>query len=104
MTRSGPDCYKCKHRGEVPGSAHSRCKHPSTGVAHDNPMLGLFAIFASVGRVPAINADTGLNIKGDPHGIRNGWFNWPFNFDPTWLENCEGFEAKDGTTPSRSPE
>jgi hypothetical protein len=40
-----------------------------------------------------VNPDK-LNIKGNPHGIRNGWFNWPMNFDPTWLEQCEGFHAK----------
>jgi hypothetical protein len=20
-----------------------------------------------------------------------GWFVWPLNFDPVWLENCDGF-------------
>jgi hypothetical protein len=26
--------------------------------------------------------------------MRNGWFCWPFNFDPVWLEACDGFKAK----------
>ena len=65
---SKPDCYKCKHRRSVPGSCHSACAHPGN--------------------------KTGLNIKGHPHGIRNGWFMWPVNFDPGWLLNCDGFEAK----------
>lgn len=51
-----PDCYKCKYRGNLPGDAHSCCKHPN--------------------------------------GIKNGWFFWPLNFDPVWLENCDGFTAK----------
>jgi len=38
---------------------------------------------------------TGLNVKGHPHGIKNGWFIWPFNFDPVWLENCDGFTPKE---------
>ena len=38
---------------------------------------------------------TNLNIEGNEHGIRSGWFNWPFNFDPIWLENCDGFEDKE---------
>lgn len=33
-------------------------------------------------------------VTGDPHGIRQGWFNWPLSFDPVWLESCEGFEEK----------
>jgi len=55
------DCYKCVHRLSVPGSCHSRCNN------HD-----------------AI-------IKGNEMGIRKGWFNWPLNFDPTWLQDCDGF-------------
>jgi len=23
------------------------------------------------------------------------WFIWPVNFDPVWLENCDGFEPKE---------
>lgn len=86
-----PDCFKCKYREDLPGSEHSRCVHPSTKSLDDNPMLEMFAIFASVGRVAPMAADTGLNIKGDAYGISNGWFNHPWNFDPTWLENCDGF-------------
>jgi hypothetical protein len=39
-------------------------------------------------------------IEGDEHGIRNGWFNHPFNFDPTWLRRCDGFEANDEQLPA----
>lgn len=94
-------CYKCKHRGKVPGSHHSSCNHPM--VANNKPqdsLAGIMAVFASVGRGPAVNVGTEkLNIKASAHGIKNGWFNWPFNFDPVWLENCEGFELKQEATP-----
>lgn len=57
--------------------------------------MELMAIFASVGRVPPVTAmGEAVHVKGNPHGIKNGWFNWPWNFDPTWLETCDGFEAK----------
>lgn len=59
-----PDCYKCKYRKEIPGDAHSRCSNP--------------------------NAE----VEGNPHGIGSGWFHWPINFDPVWLEECDGFEKK----------
>ena len=89
-----PNCYECKYRGDVPGDAHSSCKHPSIG-AHD-PLDQVMAILASVGRTepPTNAAAMTLNIKADPHGVRSGWFNWPFNFDPVWLLSCDGFEAK----------
>jgi hypothetical protein len=58
-------------------------------------MAEILGIFGSIGRTPPIQADTGLNVKGSQHGIERGWFNWPFNFDPTWLESCDGFESKE---------
>jgi hypothetical protein len=30
-------------------------------------------------------------VKGNQHGIDNGWFRWPLNFDPRWLISCSGF-------------
>ena len=93
MEPDKPNCYKCKHKGGVAGSAHSSCKHPSIGEI--NPMEDIMATFASVGRAaPVINSSAkDLNIKGSARGIRAGWFNWPHNFDPVWLESCNGFET-----------
>ena len=72
-TKAKFNCYKCEY-----------------------PMEQILATFASVGRMPAIMKDTKkLNIKGNPYGIRSGWFNWPYNFDPVWLENCNGFKGKE---------
>ena len=56
-----PDCYECQHRNNIPGNAHSSCANP----------------FAKV--------------TGNEHGIINGWFYWPWNFDPIWLTSCTAF-------------
>lgn len=89
-----PNCRECKYMGIIHGDAHSKCTHPSIGKI--DPMSELLGIFASVGRVSPVTheASKKLNIKGNPHGIKNGWFNWPMNFDPLWLENCDGFTPK----------
>lgn len=58
-----PNCYKCAHRRELPGDAHSRCNNHK---AH---------------------------VTANPHGVRMGWFLWPLNFDPTWLVSCDGFST-----------
>lgn len=79
-----PNCYKCIHRRSVPGSSHSACAHPGN-------KTGMFDMFSPEN----INQARKLNIKGHPHGIRNGWFMWPVNFDPVWLLSCDGFEAKE---------
>ena len=61
-----PDCYKCKYRCKIVENAHSRCLAKKA------------------------------SVKGDDYGIKNGWFMWPFNFDPVWLESCNQFkELKD---------
>jgi len=91
-------CRVCIHRREIPGDAHSRCAHPAvegSEVAKD-PLGGVLSILASVGRIkPLMDTDAAreLLISGDPYGIKSGWFNWPWNFDPTWLRTCIGFEG-----------
>ena len=97
MTEKKFNCYECKYRDEVPGSSHSSCKHPGAKSPQENPLANVMAIFASVGRVPPMQAQSRqLNIRGNQHGIKKGWFNWPWNFDPTWLENCDGYLPKNG--------
>lgn len=65
MKETKQDCYKCKHRKDLVGDYHSSCQAKSAVV------------------------------KGHPHGIKNGWFFWPYNFDPIWLVECNSFESKD---------
>jgi len=86
-----PNCYNCKWRGECPGSAHSSCNHPKAKQS-GSELIGLMSVLSG-GKMPPIK--TGLKVKGNEHGIRNGWFNHPYNFDPVWLEECDGFEPKD---------
>lgn len=58
-------CFECKHKRSIPGNCHISCANPDP------------------------------NVKGNPHGIRNGWFFYPFCFDPTWMENkCNNFTPK----------
>lgn len=87
-----PNCWECEYQRDVPGSAHIACAHPSVG---ERPgWEKVMATFASVGRAPPVVGSTPeLSIRGSPHGIAHGWFNWPHNFDPVWLENCDGFRV-----------
>lgn len=90
-----PNCYECKYRQELPGSAHSQCTHPSIG--KPDPMMKAFSVLSGSGRgLPTIDMQKAveLGIKADQHGIMKGWFNWPYNFDPVWLRECKGFEPK----------
>ena len=90
-----PNCYDCKYRGTVSGSVHSSCQHPEAGALNDDPLMNIFAIFASVGRTAPMQGKTTLHIVSHPTGIRRGWFNWPWNFDPVWLLECDGFATRE---------
>ena len=98
------NCYQCRWRGHLPGDAHSKCCHPYNRGVADNPLLKLLGAFAGVGRAdfPAIAADKRLEIRANPAGLRGGWFHYPFNFDPIWLENCKGFAALTEDDPRRA--
>ena len=85
-----PNCYKCKYRRNIAGSCHSSCVHPSLEKIMGDPFIQMLGILAT----PANLNNKELNIKANPHGIRNRWFQFPMNFDPVWLDNCDGFENK----------
>lgn len=57
-------CYNCIWRESLDDTHHSRC------------------------------GNLNCQVKGSKHGIQKGWFFWPFNFDPIWVEECDGFEDK----------
>jgi hypothetical protein len=61
-----PDCYECAFRGGVPGSCHSSCRKWTA------------------------------QVSANEHGIKMGWFAWPFDFDPVWLVSCDSFQPKEG--------
>lgn len=75
-----PDCYKCKYKGSVSGSAHSSCNHPDAKRMIDMIMNSIEP------------EEVKLKVRADQYGIDSGWFNFPFNFDPVWLEECNGFK------------
>lgn len=90
-----PNCYECQYRGNVPGDAHSCCRHPEVADKNRDMFEGLVNLLH--GECTA--AIKKLRICGNEHGIRMGWFMWPANFDPTWLENCDGFKQKEPAHP-----
>ena len=64
------NCYNCAYKGNVPGSAHSTCS---------------FNFVKAEVQLPRAN----------PHGISSGWFNFPIDFDPVWIEGeCKAFSKE----------
>jgi hypothetical protein len=59
-------CHECLFKYNVPGNTHIGCSKPDS------------------------------SVKGDPHGIKNGWFIYPILFDPIWMiVKCRHFKEKE---------
>lgn len=60
------NCYSCVNRRDVPGDCHISCAKPDP------------------------------TVRGNPVGIRGGWFHYPYNFDPIWIVGeCKNYEKKE---------
>ena len=86
-----PNCYKCQYRGVIPGNAHSECKHPIFEVVDGGKFYPTFFMMQGL-RSPF---EKRMNVTYSQHRFDNGWFFWPSNFDPVWLESCDGFTPKE---------
>ena len=64
-----PNCYMCEHRKDADNAEQSGMER--SGCANES-----------------------ANVVGVFHGVQSGWFYWPDNFNPLWLESCDGFTRK----------
>jgi hypothetical protein len=91
------ECYKCKFRGTVSGSAHSSCNFIREANPEDANVLMLESLLAShqvkmTGKIEEQEIDL---VEMNPHGIKNGWCHWPLNFDPVWIDKCAFYQEKE---------
>jgi len=40
-------------------------------------------------------ANRDAKVHVEQYGKENGWGNWPWSFDPTWVDVCNGFKKKE---------
>ncbi len=67
MNEIKTECFKCEHKRSIPGNYHISCLKPDANVCY----------------------------TGHENGRKNGWFSYPFNFDPVWkMVKCENFKEK----------
>lgn len=74
-------CDGCPGLGDVSWTSghHRECNAPGV-------MLGRTLDFAE--RVMlTVHADR-FGVKQNPHGVRNGWAQWPMQMDTIWVESC----------------
>lgn len=86
------ECLKCKHRGTLVNSRHSKCTHPNIEMMlgdHDW-LYDIIRAFASDEYLYELNIMGMRTVFSQPVG--GNWTLFPFNFDPVWLESCTGYE------------
>ena len=90
-----PNCYECKFRTTIPGSAHSCCtviKETAKELGMEESKAVSLEALISLGSAGIKSQSDQPAVKLNPHGVNNGWAAWPLDFDPTWVESCE-FES-----------
>lgn len=86
-------CLTCKHKGRVPNSRHSKCKHPDVLHMDCNTYAMVIKKLAAGDEVIQITSRMGVQFANQ--GVEGNWALWPFNFDPIWLVECLGYEEVD---------
>ena len=86
-------CLKCKYRGHVPNSRHSRCKHPD--VMHMDCNTTAMVIHRLARGEEVIRITGAMGVQFASQGVEGNWALWPFTFDPIWLVECTGFAEVD---------
>lgn len=83
-------CGRCRHRTPIPGDCHISCGAAFS--AEDNPLAGVIALFASVGR--GTYPETTKAVSFHPVIVRwPGSGAWPAAFDEGIVRECSGYEA-----------
>jgi hypothetical protein len=71
--------------------------HPYTEWARNEPLNQMAALLGKRSGLTHCTLDakaSSLRAEFATPGIFKGWALWPVNFDPVWLERCEGFEPR----------
>ena len=67
------NCYLCKHCQKLPNSSYSKCNKAE-------PVSSEL-----IKRPP---------VKIEQYGKIMGWCDWPYRYDPVWVNSCDWYEGR----------
>lgn len=73
------NCHDCRFSKNIPGDCHIAC-----GALINDKAASLLAIHLMIGNYNCVKETMGISFN--PHGVQSGWCNFPFNYDPVWIE------------------
>jgi hypothetical protein len=90
------DCYKCKFRGTLSTTHHSKCGVITYEISPEAKHLAeTLEMSIAAGAHAIVDKTTGEPlVRLNPHGVENGWAIWPLNFDPIWVDFCPFYSPK----------
>lgn len=81
-------CTSCQHRRALPGTVHIRCGHTGVKESRNQELLAVWGY-------PDLGLMGQAGVTCQVHGLRSGWFGWPWNFDPVWLLTCAWYAPEE---------
>lgn len=87
-----PNCRVCIHARKKDYTHHLYCAHPEGKMDGDGSIVKVMTLLKYKKTEIIEGPMTELMIIQSKHGQEKGWCTWPLDFDPIWLENCDGFE------------
>lgn len=77
------NCYNCKFKCNIAGDTHISCNYPKLDQTQKFNISSLLLITPEQG-IQLLKDNFGFSVS--THPIVSGWFNFPINFDPNWIE------------------
>lgn len=76
------NCHNCEYKARIPGDAHISCEYPYIKT-EDRYTFSMLAISQPQQFNEVLNQNFGFTA--DIGALRQGYFTFPLNFDPTWM-------------------
>jgi hypothetical protein len=90
------NCRNCAYSAPALGSSrHLHCRFAETHAPAKTLTLAEVARMATGKNVVA----EAMNLTLNPHGVKNGWAEFPWNYDPIWVEGECRYYSKKGVAP-----
>lgn len=91
------NCHECIYVSQVAGSTHKSCSTLEKLSLDKNIILEIsFLLLLGKIELTYVNDEEKRVpiIEIDEYGKKQGWANWPLDFDPIWVKKCGFFLSK----------
>lgn len=88
---SNLNCGNCKYSQNIAGNTHISCRYPLLSYS-ESTKISMLSMINPVMFNDVLSKTFGFT--GNMHGIQSGWFMFPENFDPSWIEGSCNYHSE----------